>query len=114
MEWTPGEVSKDIEDRRGEGGAGGGGGFGFGHLGIGGILVVGLLSLIFHQNFFALFSGDSAATRPSPAARSQLSERQPAQRDPQVLFMSSSLMTRSATGLRSYPERLVCLIATPN
>jgi predicted metalloprotease len=87
MEWTPGEVSKDIEDRRGEGGAGGGGGFGFGHLGIGGILVVGALSLIFHQNFFALFSGDSAATRPSPAP-SQLSQRQPSQRDPQVLFMS--------------------------
>jgi predicted metalloprotease len=59
MEWTPGGSSQDIEDRRDEGGGGGGGfgGFGFGHLGIGGILIVGLLSLVFHQNFFALLSG---------------------------------------------------------
>jgi predicted metalloprotease len=58
MEWTPGGSSQDLEDRRGEtGGGGGGGGFGFGHLGIGGILIVGLLSLVFHQNFFSLFSG---------------------------------------------------------
>jgi predicted metalloprotease len=58
MEWTPGGSSQDLEDRRDEtGGGGGGGGFGFGHLGIGGILIVGLLSLIFHQNFFSLFSG---------------------------------------------------------
>ena len=60
MEWTPDNSNQDIEDRRGDtGGAGGFGGSGFGlpHLGIGGFLVVGVLSLVFHQNFFALFSG---------------------------------------------------------
>jgi predicted metalloprotease len=58
MEWTPDNSNQDIEDRRdGSGGGGGFGGFGFGHLGIGGILIVGLLSLVFHQNFFALLSG---------------------------------------------------------
>ncbi len=60
MEWTPGGVSNDIEDRRDEsmgGGFGGFGGFGFGHLGIGGILIVGLLSLVFGRNFFTLFGG---------------------------------------------------------
>ena len=60
MEWTPGGVSSDIEDHRddsGGGGFGGFGGFGFGHLGIGGILIVGLLSLVFGRNFFTLFSG---------------------------------------------------------
>ncbi len=60
MEWTPGGTSQDIEDRRDDSGGGGasfgGGGFGVGHLGICGVLVVGLLSLIFHQNFFALFA----------------------------------------------------------
>jgi predicted metalloprotease len=64
MEWTPGDISKDIEDRRDEGGAsggGGGGGFGLPHLGIGGIIIVGVLSLVFHQNFFAFFSGGSTA-----------------------------------------------------
>jgi predicted metalloprotease len=60
MEWTPGGSSQDIEDRRDEGG--GGGGFGFGHLGIGGVLIVGLLSLLFHQNFFALLAGGGAGS----------------------------------------------------
>jgi predicted metalloprotease len=61
MEWTPDNSNQDIEDRRDESGGGGGfGGFGVGHLGIGGILIVGLLSLVFHQNFFALLSGSGA------------------------------------------------------
>lgn len=65
MEWTPGGVSNDIEDRRDEsmgGGFGGFGGFGFGHLGIGGILFLGLLSLIFGRNFFALLGGGGVDT----------------------------------------------------
>ena len=74
MEWTPGGISEDIEDRRDEsiggGGFGGFGGFGFGHLGIGGVLIVGLLSLIFGRNFFTLFSGgvpaDDTATYRAP------------------------------------------------
>ena len=62
MQWTPGGVSEDIEDRRDESGGFGGGGFGFGHLGIGGVLIVGLLSLIFGRNFFTLFSGAGPTT----------------------------------------------------
>jgi predicted metalloprotease len=66
MEWTPDNSNQDIEDHRGDsgGGAGGFGGSGFGlpHLGIGGLLVVGVLSLVFHQNFFALLSGGGAST----------------------------------------------------
>ena len=66
MEWTPGGVSNDIEDRRddsiGGGGFGGFGGFGFGHLGIGGVLFLGLLSLIFGRNFFALLGGGGVDT----------------------------------------------------
>ena len=59
MRWTPGGSSDDIEDRRDDDG---GGGFGFGgfggvHLGIGGTLVLLVLSLIFGRNFFTLFSG---------------------------------------------------------
>jgi predicted metalloprotease len=59
MRWTPGGDSSDVEDRRDESGGGGGGGFQFGgmHIGIGGALILLVLSLIFHQNFFALLGG---------------------------------------------------------
>ena len=64
MRWTPGGESSDIEDRRddsgGDGyGGGGGGGFGFGgiHLGIGGTIVLLILSFLFRTNLFTLFSG---------------------------------------------------------
>jgi len=73
MKWTPGGESRDIEDRRDEEGSGGGG-FQFGgmHIGIGGAIVLLLLSLIFKQNFFALLSGGGptsspAVSRPDPA-----------------------------------------------
>jgi predicted metalloprotease len=68
MEWTPGETSGDIEDHRDDSGDGGyrgggfgGGGFGGVHLGIGGTIIIGLLSLVFHNNLFTLFSGNSPA-----------------------------------------------------
>lgn len=65
MEWTPDNSNQDIEDRRDQSGGAGLGGFGFGHLGIGGILIVGLLSLVFHQNFFALLSGGGSGATSS-------------------------------------------------
>ncbi|ABF43616.1 protein of unknown function, zinc metallopeptidase putative [Candidatus Koribacter versatilis Ellin345] len=66
MDWTPGGRSGDLEDRRGDSG---GGGFGLPHLGIGGLLLIGVLSLIFHKNFFALLSGGSATTAPTTQTR---------------------------------------------
>src|SRR4051794_23511446 len=78
MQWTPGGSSEDIEDRRDESG-GGGGGFGFGgfHLGIGGFIIVGLLSLIFHQNLFTLFSGGPTAPTHSQPNRALDQQEQP-------------------------------------
>jgi uncharacterized protein len=78
MRWTPGGQSDDIEDRRDQTG-GGSGGFGFGgiHLGIGGIIILFVLSLIFKTNFFALLGGggstptSSVATAPNPARDEQ-------------------------------------------
>jgi predicted metalloprotease len=67
MRWTPGGSSDDVEDRRG---SSGGGGFGRIHLGLGGFIVVAILSLVFHRNFFTLLStgGETGNTlsRPSP------------------------------------------------
>jgi len=71
MKWTPEGESQDIEDRRDESGSDGGG-FQFGgmHIGLGGALILLVLSLLFKQNFFALIGGGGAtpvATRPNPA-----------------------------------------------
>ena len=61
MDWTPGQMSSDIEDRRGDSGGGGGGfgfgggGFGGGGLGIVGILVLLVISLVTGRNFIGAF-----------------------------------------------------------
>jgi predicted metalloprotease len=53
MRWTPGGVSDDIEDRRGEGG----GRIRGVHLGAGGTILLLLLSVIFKRDFLSLFNG---------------------------------------------------------
>jgi len=61
MEWTPGNMSSDIEDRRDS--SGGGGGFGFGGgggLGIVGVIVLLVISVITGHNFLGgMFGGGS-------------------------------------------------------
>ena len=64
MRWTRGDRSSDIEDRRGEGGGGFGGLRVGGGIGIGGAVILLVLSLVFGQNFFALL-GDGDVT-PGP------------------------------------------------
>jgi predicted metalloprotease len=66
MRWTPGGTSDDIEDRRDDsGGEGGGGGFNFGgiHIGIGGFIILLVLSLVFKRNFLSL-AGIGTGTGP--------------------------------------------------
>jgi predicted metalloprotease len=64
MRWTPGNESSNIEDRRGSSGGGGFGGFRFG---IGGTIIVLVLSLLFHRNLFTLL-GDGGGTTTTTAA----------------------------------------------
>lgn len=80
MRWTPGGTSQDVEDRRGQGGGGFGGGFGGGgmRIGLGGVIILFVLSLIFKRNFFALLgggagpsTGSSVASQPNPARDEQ-------------------------------------------
>jgi predicted metalloprotease len=59
MRWTPGGVSGNVEDRRGGFGGFGGGGL---KLGLGGTLVLFVLSLIFGQDFLSLVGGSPAGT----------------------------------------------------
>jgi predicted metalloprotease len=74
MQWTPGGTSSDIEDRRSSGG--GFGGFGGRHLGIGGLIVLGLLSLIFRQNFFSLLSDSTPVSSQGSADRDAGEQRE--------------------------------------
>jgi uncharacterized protein len=98
MRWTPGGVSDDIEDRRDD--SGGGGGFGFGHLGIGGVIIVGLLSLLFHRNLFTLFSGAPS----SQAVRSVPDRQRNAQEQPEVEFISFVLDDVQQNWTRMLPQ----------
>jgi predicted metalloprotease len=69
MRWTPGGSDEDIEDRRDDDSSGsGGGGRGFGgfRLGIGGFLVLGVLSFIFKTDLISPFLGTGT---PAPVAR---------------------------------------------
>lgn len=91
MEWTPGGTSDDIEDRRDDSGGGGGGGFGFGgggfggiHLGLGGTLVLLVLSFFFRTNLFQFFSGAPGATVSDRAPDRDLDARE----QPEVQFVS--------------------------
>ena len=106
MQWTPGDISEDIEDRRDSSGGGGGpsfGGFGGGSLGIGGTLILIILSVIFRQDFFSMFSG--AAPEPSRSrietsadpARSAAEKRQ-------VQFVSFVLDDAQRTWERLLPQ----------
>ena len=67
MRWTPGGLSSDVEDRRGQSG----GGFGGGGLGIVGFLILLVISLVTGRNYIgAYLSGGGGQTvqrsAPSP------------------------------------------------
>src|ERR1051326_6984445 len=69
VRWTPGGISSDIDDARGSSGGFGGFGLGGGSLGCGGVILLLVLSLLFHRNFFALFDNSQA-----PAPRQQMNQ----------------------------------------
>jgi predicted metalloprotease len=87
MRWTPGGRSDDVEDDRDQSGGGGGGGFNFGgiHLGIGGFLILLVLSLVFKRNFLSLagFGGGNTST-----AISQPDTARDQSEEPLVRFVS--------------------------
>ena len=65
MRWTRGERSEDLEDRRGESPGRGSGLRVGGGIGLGGAVILLVLSLVFGQNFFALLDGSGDLT-PAP------------------------------------------------
>jgi uncharacterized protein len=85
MRWTPGGQSEDLEDRRDE--SGGGGGFNFGgmHIGIGGFLILLVLSVVFKRDFLSLLGGGSVA---NPIQTSQPDTARDQREEPLVQFVS--------------------------
>src|SRR5215470_7357188 len=95
MRWTYGADSSDVEDRRGE--SGGGGGFGGGglRLGLGGFVVLLMLSLLFRRNLFTLLdTGAAGGVSPTVVGDSVVSSPR---EDTLVQFVTFVLDTAQAT-----------------
>ena len=100
MRWTPGGSSDDVEDRRSESG----GGFRPGgiHLGLGGIVVLFILSLIFKRDFLSLVSNGSMDTG-TTAAQSDPARDQ--QEQPLVQFVTFVLNDTQNTWSQILPQQ---------
>jgi|SRR2546430_3517817 len=98
MRWTLGGRSDDVEDRRSEGG----GAFQIGgiHVGIGGFIILLILSLVFHRNFLSLLSTSPSGTmvRQTDPTRDPAEERE-------VQFVSFVLDDAQKTWIQVFSAR---------
>lgn len=102
MRWTPGKISTDIEDRRGS--SGGGFGIGGAPIGIGGAVVLLVLSLLFGRNFFSLLSGGGASENAPPAGTTAPVAESP-QEHQEVQFVSYQLDDIQSTWDTALPQQ---------
>ncbi len=102
MRWTPGGSSDDVEDRRDDSG---GGGFRPGgiHLGLGGIVILFILSLIFKRDFLSLVSNGSMDT--GATTTSQPDPARDAQEKPLVDFVTFVLDDVQQTWTQTLPQQ---------
>jgi hypothetical protein len=118
MRWTRGDRSSDIEDRRGEGGGGIGGLRVGGGIGIGGAVILLILSLVFGQNFFALLGDGDVAPGPggggpsAPPRKASPAEEQQADFVSFVLDDVQDTWTREFRDLRREYERARLVLFT--
>ncbi len=97
MKWTPRGRSADLEDRRG---AGGGRGGALPKLGIGGFLILAVLSLIFKTNLFTLVGGGGSPAPVSQAAPPPTS----AEEENQIQFVGTVLDDSQQTWEKIFAE----------
>lgn len=95
MRWTPGGGSRNVEDRRG---------MGMGTVGIGGSVILLVLSLIFGREFIS-GSGDGVDVGQSPGAAGGDVQQTPAEAK-EVQFVSFVLDTAQATWAKLLPETM--------
>jgi predicted metalloprotease len=95
MRWIPGGRSQNLEDRRG---ASAGGPGGFGRIGIGGVVILFVLSLVFQRDFFSLIGTGGG----QPATNSAAPVSDPAE-EKEVEFVSFVLDDAQATWARLLP-----------
>jgi predicted metalloprotease len=103
MRWTPGGSSDDVEDRRDD--SGGGGGFQLGglHLGLGGVIILVVLSLIFKRDFLSLLSSGPAGT--TGTAVTQLDPARDQREQPLVQFVTFVLNDTQNTWSQILPSQ---------
>ena len=101
MRWTPGGTSGDIEDDRN---SSGGGGFPGGvHIGIGGLLILLVLSFIFKRDLITPFLNSGAGTSSAPVARPADPARDAAEQR-EVQFVSFVLDDVQHTWSQTLPQ----------
>jgi len=112
MRWTPGGQSDNIDDERNSGPAMGGGGL---RLGLGGVVVLFILSIIFKKDFFTLLN-TSQGGGPAATTTSQPNTAMDAREQPLVQFVSFVLddaqkqwkqILPSEAGVQYHDARLV-------
>ena len=89
MRWTPGGESRNVEDRRGSG-------FGMAPVGIGGTVILLVLSLIFGRDFVS-GSGDASGAAAAAASGEVAPVQQTPEEAKEVQFVSFVLDTAQAT-----------------
>lgn len=118
MRWIPGGRSRNLEDQRGGGGGGGGGGFGGGggrRIGLGGLVILVALSIVFRRDLVSDLVGGGGNGLPT-VGMTNSAESSPPLNDPaeeqMVEFMSSVLDSAQLVWqrkLRDYPDAKLVL-----
>jgi len=108
MEWTPGDMNGDVEDRRNDSGGGGGGGFGGGGIGIIGFVVLLLVSVITGRNYLGAFlhGGSEPTQQVQPASGPPASSAADGDRDAHLVVFTLHDVQNTWTSIFSQEGRI--------